>query len=119
MMPRSCPRHAENKSTKGGAVPGMWRIMKSEDHEEEHLHLLGQAAIAFKQDHLGDLRFGALEAQLDWRGDGSSVEFTFQGFEEGDEVCGRGKAHIGDDGVLRGRLLYFLGDEFSFEAERA
>ncbi len=46
------------------------------------------------------------------------IEFTFQGFEEGDEVCGRGKASIGDDGVVRGRLLYFLGDEFRFEAER-
>ena len=112
------PTSRKKRSTKGSPFPGIWRITKSEDLEEEHLHLVGPAVIEFKKDHLGDLRFGALDAQLDWRAEGSLIEFTFQGFEEGDEVCGRGKASIGDDGVVRGRLLYFLGDEFRFEAER-
>ena len=118
-MTKEMPAPRRKRWTKGSPFPGIWRITKSGDLEEDHLHLLGPAAIEFKKGHLGDLRFGALEAQLDWRADGCSIEFTFQGFEEGDEVCGRGKASVGEDGVLRGRLLYFLGDEFSFEAERA
>lgn len=113
------PAPSEKQPATRSPFPGIWRITASEDLEEEHLHLLGPAAIKFKRAHLGELRFGALNAQLDWRADGFAVEFTFQGFEEGDEVCGRRKAHFGDDGVLRGRLLYSLGDEFSFEAERA
>jgi hypothetical protein len=53
------------------------------------------------------------------QGDGAIVvEFTFVGFEEGDEICGRGRATIADDGLMRGTLFYFQGDAFSFEARR-
>ena len=113
------PASRKNRSTGNGPFSGTWHITRSEDLEEDHLHLLAPAVIEFKKGHLGTLRFGALDAQLDWRADGPVIEFVFQGFEEGDEVCGRGKARIGDDDVVRGRLLYFLGDEFRFEAERA
>ena len=111
------PSSGKTRSPKGHPFLGIWRITKSEDLEEEHLRLLGPAVLEFSKDHLGDLRFGALEAQLDWRADESLIEFTFRGFEEGDEVCGRGKASLGDEGVLRGKLLYFMGDEFRFQAE--
>jgi hypothetical protein len=48
----------------------------------------------------------------------SSVEFTWQGSDEGDEVSGRGWAVLADDGSLQGHLYFHLGDDSGFRAIR-
>ena len=62
----------------------------------------------------------AMQAGIDWRTDekNGEVQFTFDGFDEGDEVTGRGRARIDDDGLMRGRIWFHLGDESGFVAKR-
>ena len=64
----------------------------------------------------------AVQAQLDYRvvvRDAlPAVEFSFHGFDEGDEVMGRGWAVLEDD-RLRGRLFFHQGDDSAFGAKRA
>jgi hypothetical protein len=67
----------------------------------------------------GSLQFGTVQAQLDCRIRAGSkparIEFTWQGFDEGDELTGRGYAEI-VDGELRGHLYIHLGDDSAFRA---
>lgn len=78
--------------------------------------------IEFQSDHMGSLRFIAVQGGLDWRDvprDGRpSVEFTWEGFDEGDPVTGRGWAAAQEDGTLRGQIFMHLRDDSVFPAER-
>lgn len=69
----------------------------------------------------GRFQFGALQATMDVREaerDGKpSIKFTWEGFEEGDEICGRGWALI-NGSQLYGHLYFHLGDDYGFRAER-
>ena len=43
---------------------------------------------------------------------------TWEGFDEGDPVNGRGWTVVEEDGSLRGRIYFHLGDDSGFRAER-
>jgi hypothetical protein len=83
----------------------------------EDLDLLGPARLTLDRDGLGEVRFIAVEAGLDYRvierGGQPAIEFSFDGFDEGDRINGRGWAVLQND-VLHGRV-----DESSFVARRA
>ena len=68
--------------------------------------------ITFKKGGMGQLHFGCVEAELDWRAEADTerVEFTFAGFDEGDEVSGRGWAEA-QGNRLTGRIVFHQGDE--------
>jgi hypothetical protein len=70
----------------------------------------------------GELGFIAVQGGLDWRSttiEGrQAVEFSWQGFDEGDEVGGRGWAAIEPDGNLSGHIYFHLGDDSGFRARR-
>ena len=53
--------------------------------------------IAFNKDGMGQLHFGCVETELDWRfeADTQRVEFTLSGFDARDEVTGPGWAKGG------------------------
>jgi len=66
----------------------------------------------------GSFQFGMVQGQMDCKPDrrrGPRIEFTWHGFDEGDELTGRGYAEI-VDGELRGRIYVHLGDESAFWA---
>lgn len=67
----------------------------------------------------GQLHFGCVEAELDWRfeADKGRLDFTFSGFDEGDEVTGRGWAKA-EGTRLTGRLVFHQGDESGFDAAK-
>ena len=69
----------------------------------------------------GRFQFGALEATMDVReterDSKPSIEFTWEGFDEGDEVGGRGWAAL-EGSNLRGHLYFHLGDDYGFKAKR-
>ena len=74
--------------------------------------------ITFDKGQAGSFQFGMVQAQMDCRADGPKgqrTEFTWHGFDEGDEVTGRGHAEI-VDGELRGHLYIQLGDDSAFLA---
>ena len=100
---------------------GEWRIVETELWDLADLDLVTRATISLKPNNAGSFAFIAIQAQLDYRvvaRDGRpAIEFTFDGFDEGDEIMGRGWAVLEGE-RLRGHLFFHQGDDSSFEATR-
>lgn len=91
-----------------------------EQWDQDFVDLVAPGHITFASGGGGQLCFGAVEANLDWRPDptGKRVDFSFEGFDEGDEVSGRGWAES-SGGRLTGRIVFHLGDDSGFVAEKS
>ena len=96
---------------------GRWRIVEMEQWDQDHVDMDSPGHITFKKGGTGQLHFGCVEAELDWRfeADTGRIEFTFAGFDEGDEVTGRGWAKR-QGARLTGRIIFHQGDESGFAA---
>jgi len=95
-------------------------MVEMEQWDQDFVDLVAPGHITFAGGGRGQFCFGAVEASLDWRPDstGKRVDFSFEGFDEGDEVCGRGWAES-SGGRLTGRIVFHLGDESGFVAEKS
>ena len=88
---------------------GKWRLIEMEQWDH--------GFVAFGKGGQGEMRFGAVSLNLDWvSGDDGKAEFSFEGFDEMDEVSGRGWAKI-VAGRLTGLIKFHQGDESGFTAE--
>jgi len=99
---------------------GTWRITWMSAWDQDYMDLEGLGHITFSSGRSGSLRFGAMQAQMDCRAGPQTtqrIEFTWHGFDEGDEISGRGHADIVND-ELRGHLYFHLGDDSAFRATR-
>ena len=100
-------------------VAGKWRIMDMDLWDREAIDLVGPAFIEFTVDGRGSFRFIAVEGYLDCRqaehGEGP-VEFTWEGYDEGDRVSGRGWARVEPDGSLSGHIFFHAGDDSGYMA---
>ena len=100
---------------------GRWRIVEMELWNPEALNLLGPAQLVLERGGSGRMNFIAVELSLDHepveRDGREGVEFTFDGFDEGDRVSGRGWAVL-DGRQLRGRIFFHQGDDSAFVARR-
>lgn len=96
---------------------GNWRIVKADLWDHDHLDLCGPAQIIIGKDGHGKIRFGAMQAGLDVEYSQSMVFFTWQGFDEMDEVHGSGNAELLDDGTLEIEFAYHNGDEATLNAK--
>ena len=107
--------------TRAGVI-GTFEIIEAELWGKETLDLVGTACIRFRRDRTGEFQLIAMQATLDYRAtarDGKpAVEFSFEGFDEGDRISGRGWATLGRPDELEGRLFFYNGDESSFTAKR-
>ena len=65
----------------------------------------------------GEFAFGAL-SRLDFAYSRHSVGFTWEGFDEMDEVRGEGSAELLDDGSIEIEFAYHNGDEAVLKASR-
>jgi hypothetical protein len=85
------------------------------------IDLVEPGFIEFAGDGSGQFGFIAVRGWLDCRAaerDGRpGVEFTWEGFDEGDQVSGRGWAALVEDETMEGHLFFHLGDDTSFRAE--
>ena len=112
----------KRKSAFAAAFKGRWRITEMDMLAGDGLDLAGPAYITFSSAADGDMAFGALSATLDVRygarDGGACAEFTWQGFDEGDPVSGRGWAALGTAGRLVGHIFVHNGDDSGFVAER-
>ena len=101
---------------------GSWRIVEMEQWEREDIDELGPARIQFNRDGTGELRFlvvqGGIDCRFETRDGKPFVEFSWSGFSEMDEACGRGWAELETGNRLRGRLFFHLGDDSAFAAVR-
>lgn len=101
-------------------LTGPWRIVWMSGWDQGYVDMDGPAHITFSAGRSGDFRFGMLQAQMDCRladTSGRRIEFTWHGFDEGDELTGRGHAEI-VNGELHGHLYIHLGDDSAFRATR-
>ena len=101
-------------------VGGRWRIVEMERWDRDAIDLVGPAFIELKTNGHGSFRFIAVEGFIDARRverEGRpAVEFSWDGADEGDRVCGRGWAVLEPDGSLIGHLFIHLGDDSGFRA---
>ena len=95
---------------------GRWWIVEADIRA--YLNLSGPAAITITDDGRGEIAFGALQAGLDIEYSQSSIGFTWQGFDEMDEVSGDGSAELLDDGTIEVEFAYHNGDEAILKAKR-
>ena len=88
--------------------------------DRDAIDLVGPAIIEITKDGRGSLRFIAVEGFIDARHvdlDGRpAVEFSWDGYDEGDQLSGRGWARLDEDGSLRGHLFIHAGDDSGFLA---
>jgi len=96
---------------------GKWRITKSDLWDKAHLDLVEPAYVIFQDDGHGEIAFGALNAGLDLEYAKTMVFFTWEGFEEMDEMRGSGSAQLNDDGTLSIEFAYHYGDDAELTAK--
>jgi hypothetical protein len=97
---------------------GRWRIIEADIWDRAYLNLSGPATITITDHGHGEIAFGALQAGLDIEYSRSSIGFTWQGFDEMDEVAGDGSAELLDDGTIKIEFAYHNGDEAVLKAKR-
>lgn len=97
---------------------GRWRIVQADIWDRDHLDLCGPAMIKITRQGRGDIALGALQAGLEIEYSRSSIDFTWQGFEEMDEVSGDGSAELLEDGSIKIEFVYHNGDEAILKATR-
>jgi hypothetical protein len=99
-------------------IIGRWRIVEADIWDRTHLDLVGPATITIGADGRGEIAFGALQAGLDLEYGRSMVFFTWEGFDEMDDVRRSGSAEMLEDGFLEIEFAYHLGDEATLKAVR-
>ena len=97
---------------------GHWQIVEADIWARDYLDLCGPATMTITKRGHGEIAFGALQAGLDIDYSGSSIDFTWQGFDEMDEVSGDGSAELLDDGSIEIEFAYHNGDEAVLKAIR-
>ena len=93
---------------------GTWRIVDAELWDQAALELAGPATFTING-ATGTLRLGTLEATLDlrydFRDEAPVAEFSFEGFDAGEQLIGRGWLQPADAGGLDGHLFFHQGDD--------
>jgi len=103
------------------AYTGIWRITDMSTWETDFIDLIAPGHIQLKSDGTGTLAFGAIQADLDCRiekhGNTERLSFSFAGWDEGDDINGRGWAEISENSMT-GWFAFHMGDESTFKAKR-
>lgn len=101
---------------------GIWHIYEMELWDEDYFNMEVQAYIEIKQDNLGKFQFclvsGEIEGKVVDYGDKKRFEFTFEGNDENDPVCGSGWLELTEKDKLKGEFRFHLGDDSTFLAKR-
>lgn len=109
-----------NGPTVAPVVTGSWRIVEMDLWDADAIDLLGPAFIEIDKGATGSFRFiavqGFLDCRFSQRGEHPTVEFTWEGDDEGDPASGRGWAELRADGSLHGHIFFHNGDDSGFRA---
>lgn len=95
---------------------GCWRIVEADLWDRGHLDLVEPAQMTIRADGHGEIAFGALQPGLHVEYGISVIFFTWEDFEEMDEMRGSGSAELQDDGSVEIEFAYHLGDEATLKA---
>jgi hypothetical protein len=103
------------------AYVGKWRITEMEQWDKDYIDMMVPGHVTIGNDGTGSLQFGAVEAEVDCRvesvGGVERLEFSFEGEDEGDPVCGRAWAQV-TGRTMTGRIYFHMGDDSGFAASR-
>jgi hypothetical protein len=106
----------------GEAFVGKWRIVEMDAFDEDYFEMEGPAFIEIEKARTGRFNFGLVSGEMDCQfstdGDAPLMEFSWDGNDEHHPVMGRGRAVVGDDGRMRGRIFTHHADDTGFVAER-
>lgn len=97
---------------------GAWRIVWMCGWDQDYVDMDVPGHCTFGMAGSGSFQFGMVQGQMDCKVDrrqNPRIHFTWHGFDEGDELTGRGHAEIVDD-ELRGHIYIHLGDDSAFRA---
>ncbi|PSC06608.1 hypothetical protein SLNSH_02000 [Alsobacter soli] len=90
--------------------------------DNDVLDLAEEAHLTFQGASDGEIAFVAVKGFLDVRygsRDGAAcAEFSWQGEDDGDDVCGRGWVRLGTAGRLVGHVFIHQADDSGFVCER-
>ena len=100
------------------AVIGKWRIIEADLWDRDYLDLVQPARMAFDGNGHGEFAFGCVNGGLEYEYSRRIIFFSWQGFDEMDEVRGDGSAELDDDGSLEIEFRFHLGDEAILKARR-
>jgi hypothetical protein len=100
-----------------------WLVVSSPDLDEDYLQGQpeGKPHVKLRQrgrSVQGEYQIGLLSGDIDGRLHGDQVLFSFAGMDEMEEVNGSGIASVAGDRLTL-TLKYHMGDEFTFECEKA
>jgi len=100
---------------------GSWRITEMSEWDLDFIDLVAPGHLTIKADGTGRFAFGAIESEIDCRieriGKEARLAFSFSGWDEGDEVNGRGWGTI-NGANMEGWFCFHLGDESTFKARK-
>jgi hypothetical protein len=105
---------------KSNPFSGPWRIVWMSGWDQDYVDMDVPGHVTFGAGRSGNFQFGAVQGQMDCQLDkrqSPHIDFTWHGFDEGDELTGRGHAEI-VEGELQGHLYIHLGDDSAFRAVR-
>jgi hypothetical protein len=101
---------------------GTWHIYEMEEWDEDYFNTVVQAYIEIEPDNSGNFQFGLVCGEIDGRNvdyaDGKRFEFTWDGNEECDRVCGSGWVRLKEKDELEGEFRFHRGDSSTFSARR-
>ncbi len=101
---------------------GNWKIIEMELWGQDYVDMVEPGRVNFEGHEDGRIVFGAVNVELDCRyksvHNKAFVEFSFQGVNDLEPVCGRGHAQLKSATMLEGQLYFHYGDESWFIAKK-
>jgi hypothetical protein len=99
---------------------GRWRIDEMEQWDKDYIDLVVPGYILIEKEN-GYFQFGTVEGSIDCRiekyGETERMEFSWEGSDENDPICGRGWA-MTNGKKLHGKLYIHFGDDSWFKATK-
>lgn len=83
--------------------------------DQDYVDMEVPGHITFKSSDNGFFQFGLVQGEMDCRWQKQRVDFSWHGFDENDEVNGRGHAEISAN-ELHGHLFFHMGEDTAFRA---
>lgn len=100
---------------------GKWRIYHMDEWDEEYIDMEETAYIKINKDGTGQFQFGLVTGEIDCRiekkNENERLEFSWAGFDENDEMSGRGWAEVNKK-EMNGWIYIHLGDDSGFKAKK-
>ena len=101
------------------SLKGKWRIVEMPDYEADYPDMVEPAYIFLDETTRASSPSAAVPDKSGRElTEATSIEFSWDGNDEMDQVNGDGWAELQPDGSLQGEIRFHRGDEYSFVARK-